>query len=194
MKIKICGLFNRADIDYVNEALPDYAGFVFAESKRRISFETAREFKKRLDARIKSVGVFVNAAVSDIARLYADDVIDIAQLHGDESPEYSAKLKDYCGIPIIKAIIGRERWRGYEAADYLLFDSGKGTGKTFDWSLIPEQPKPFFLAGGINIDNIAEAVRVNPYCIDISGGAESNGVKDKEKIKKCVEIARSYNG
>lgn len=188
MKIKICGLFNREDIDYVNEAGPDYVGFVFAESRRRIGFDAAREYKKRLDSRIKCAGVFVNAKIDDIARLYCDDVIDMAQLHGDEDEAYAAALRESCGIPVIKAVIDNAGWRG--EADYLLFDSGKGTGKTFDWSKLPEQPKPFFLAGGINLDNIAEAVKLNPFCVDISGGAETNGVKDREKIIKLVKFVR----
>jgi len=195
MKIKICGLFRREDIDYANEAHPDYIGFVFAESRRQVEFEAAREFRKRLDSRIKSVGVFVNAEIADIARLYADDVIDLAQLHGDEDAGYTDALKQRCGVPVIKAVINNARWRGN--ADWLLFDSGKGTGKTFDWSLLPEdilKSKPFFLAGGINSDNIAEAVKLNPYCIDISGGCETNGVKDRDKIIKLTEFVRNYHG
>lgn len=188
MKIKICGLFNREDIDYANEALPDYVGFVFAESRRQIDFDDAREYGKRLDSRIKRVGVFVNSDIDDIARLYDDGVIDMAQLHGDEDEAYAAALKSRCGVPVIKAVINNARWQG--EADYLLFDGGKGEGKMFDWSLIPEQPKPFFLAGGINKNNIAEAAKLNPYCIDISGGAETNGVKDREKIIELVRIIR----
>jgi len=191
MKIKICGLFRREDIDCANEARPDYVGFVFAESRRRVTYEAAREFKKRLDSRVKSVGVFVNAEIADIERLFGDDVIDIAQLHGDESADYVNALKQRCGVPVIKAVMPGAYYHG--DADYLLFDSGKGTGKTFDWGLIPEQPKPFFLAGGINSDNIAEAAKLNPYCIDISGGAETGGVKDRDKIIKLTEFVRNYH-
>jgi len=194
VRIKICGLFRADDIDFANEAMPDYIGFVFADSKRKIGYDTARELKKRLDPRIKSVGVFVNADINDIARHFADGVIDMAQLHGEEDEIYAARLKETCGIPIIKAVIGEFRWRG--KADYLLFDSGRGSGRTFDWSLIPDELKqnPFFLAGGINPDNIAEAAKLAPYCIDVSGGAETGGVKDKEKIKKLVGFIRRYHG
>ncbi|MCL2633023.1 MAG: phosphoribosylanthranilate isomerase [Oscillospiraceae bacterium] len=187
MKIKICGVFNPCDIDYVNEALPDYVGFVFAESRRQINNQTAREFKKKLDPRIKSVGVFVNADISDIKYLYGAGVIDVAQLHGEENFEYIKKLK---GIPVIKTILPGGDCNSVINADYFLFDSGAGSGKTFDWSGIPKVPKPFFLAGGINLDNIHEAVKVNSYCIDLSGGAETDGVKNREKITEIVKICR----
>ena len=192
MKIKICGLFNPADIDYVNEALPDYIGFVFAESKRKITHKTAREFKKRLDSRISAAGVFVNADISEILRLYTDGVINIAQLHGNESAEYIGKLKETCAIPIIKAIHAVDDYP--DNADFLMFDSGAGgTGEAFDWSLIPKCDKPFFLAGGINPDNIAEAAGQGAYCIDISSGAEADGKKNKEKIITLVNNVRRNN-
>ena len=189
MKIKICGLFNSADIDYVNEALPDYIGFVFAESRRKITPETAREFKKRLDPRIKTVGVFVNADITDITRLYADGVIDIAQLHGSEGSEYIENLKKACGIKVIKAVNAGNDYP--QNADFLLFDNGKGgTGEAFDWKLLPKTQKPFFLAGGINLNNIEQAVKQGAYCIDLSSGVETDGKKDREKILKIVKTVR----
>ena len=187
MKIKICGLFNPCDIDYVNEALPDYIGFVFAESRRQISHETAREFKKRLNPKIKTAGVFVNADIEDIKYLFGAGIIDLAQLHGSESYEYIEKLQ---GIPIIKTILPGESCNSVINADYFLFDSGAGTGKTFDWSTIPKTNKPYFLAGGINLENIHEAVKTNCYCIDLSGGAEVDGIKNRDKIIELVQICR----
>ncbi|MDR0197993.1 MAG: phosphoribosylanthranilate isomerase [Oscillospiraceae bacterium] len=189
-KIKICGLFNPADVDYVNEALPDYVGFVFAESRRRVSFETAREFKKRLNPRIAAVGVFVNAEISDAARLYGEGTIDAAQLHGDEDYEYIERLKTACPVTVIKAV--RAGRTCPENADYAMFDSGGGgTGRTFDWGLLPKRGGAFFLAGGINIGNIRDAAKMNPYCVDISSGAEENGVKSREKILELVKAARA---
>ncbi|MDR2579623.1 MAG: phosphoribosylanthranilate isomerase [Fibromonadaceae bacterium] len=190
MKIKICGLKNSADIDYVNEAMPDYIGFVFAESKRRVSAEVAAEYKKKLNPKIIAVGVFVNAAYTFIEELYNKGVINIAQLHGTETEYYIEILKKTCDIPVIKAI---NAGNPYPAnADYLLFDSGKGgTGKSFDWSLIPECSKNIFLAGGINLGNIKEAKKLNPYCIDLSSGAEDeSGNKNREKIIEITQIIR----
>ncbi|MDR0516445.1 MAG: phosphoribosylanthranilate isomerase [Fibromonadaceae bacterium] len=189
MKIKICGLKNSVDVDYVNEAMPDYIGFVFAESKRRISPETAMEYRKRLNPKIIAVGVFVNAKISLILQLRSAGVIDVAQLHGNESETYISELKQACDIPVIKAL---SAGASYPAnADYLLFDNGKGgSGKSFDWSAIPKCDKDYFLAGGINLSNIEEAVKLNPYCIDLSSGAETNGAKDRDKIMQIAKIVK----
>jgi len=185
MKIKICGLNKECDIDYVNEALADYAGFVFAESKRKISEEKAFVLKRRLSSSIKAVGVFVNHDISFIRNLFKRGIIDIAQLHGQENEEYISEID----APVIKAVRIGEKF-DYQV-DYLLFDSLlPGCGKTFDWSLIPKTEKPFFLAGGINSDNIAEAMKINPYAIDVSSGVETDGSKDREKI---LEIVRSVH-
>jgi len=189
MKIKICGLKNSVDVDYVNEAMPDYIGFVFAESKRRISPQTAAEFKNRLNPKITVVGVFVNAEISSISQLYSTGVINIAQLHGSESEAYINELKKTCNILVIKAI--NVEVSPPANADYLLFDNGKGgSGESFDWSLIPKCSKDYFLAGGINLDNIKKAMKLKPYGIDLSSGTETNGKKDREKIIQLVQIAR----
>ena len=102
MKIKICGLFRSEDIDYVNEACPDYAGFVFAESRRKVSPEKAEGLRQKLKPGITPVGVFVNAPIAEIAALYRNGIIEIAQLHGAENEEYIKRLKEECNIPVIK--------------------------------------------------------------------------------------------
>jgi len=189
MKIKICGLKNSVDVDYVNEAMPDYIGFVFSESKRRISPETAAEFKNRLNKKITAVGVFVNEDVSLISKLYNAGVINIAQLHGTETEAYIDSLKKICDVPVIKALNAHVSQPAN--ADYLLFDNGKGgSGESFDWNLIPKCGKDYFLAGGINLDNIKKAMELKPYGIDLSSGTETNGAKDREKIIRLVQIAR----
>jgi len=189
MKIKICGLRNPVDVDYVNEAMPDYIGFVFAESKRQVSPETAKEFKNRLNRKITAVGVFVNSEISIISQLYNSGVINVAQLHGSESEAYIDKLKKICDIPVIKALNAEAIQPAN--ADYLLFDNGKGgSGKSFDWNLIPKCNKDYFLAGGINLDNVEKAMKLKPYGIDLSSGTETNGAKDREKIIRLVQIAR----
>jgi phosphoribosylanthranilate isomerase len=208
MKIKICGLFREQDIEYVNEALPDYAGFVFAESRRKVTEDQALSLRFNLDGRITPVGVFVNAPIEEIASLYRNDIISIAQLHGDEDENYIAQLKEACHVPVIKVIkwgMGNGEW-GIGSADYLLIDSGAGSGKTFDWSSLssPNSPLPipsslpWFLAGGINLDNIEQAMALNPFAIDISSGAETSspsepGLKDREKILQLVNIVRKGN-
>lgn len=199
-KIKICGLTRKQDIDAVNAALPDYVGFVFARSKRQIDEEKAKLLKERLNPLIKAVGVFVNEEIERIIKLCNTRVIDLIQLHGDESEDYIKKLKNYVSNEIIKAI----RIKGPDdikkameiSCDYLLFDAYHekeygGTGKTFDWSVIPRINKPFFLAGGINSSNIAKAIEHhNPYCIDVSSGVETNGCKDPKKIMNIVSLVR----
>ena len=92
-KIKICGLFRPEDADYVNEALPDYIGFVFADSKRQVAPGQAEAIKERLDGRIKAVGVFVGAAVGEVAALAQDGIIDLIQLHGNEDAAYIGQLR-----------------------------------------------------------------------------------------------------
>jgi len=210
MRIKICGLFREQDIDYVNEACPDYCGFVFAESKRQVSAAQAASLRQRLAEGITTVGVFVNAPIEEITALYRNGVINIAQLHGDEDEAYITQLKESTSsspIPIIKVIkIGNGEWgmgrknNPYSPSDYYLIDSGAGSGETFDWNLLQlHSPlptpyslhnKPWFLAGGINIANINQAMAINPFAIDVSSGAETDGVKDREKIVQLVATVR----
>lgn len=186
MKIKICGIFCEGDIDYVNEASPDYIGFVFAKSKRIISKEKAAIFKKKLNPKIKAVGVFVDEDIAVVNSMFDEKIIDIVQLHGKESEEYISRVK---AITIKAVRLGETIPQN---ADYILFDSANaGSGKVFDWSLLPQIEQPFFLAGGINIINIDNAIKINPYCIDISSGVETNGYKDKNKIMEMVRRVRN---
>ena len=156
-KIKICGLKRLEDIEIVNKYKPDYIGFVFADSKRKVTSDLASKMKKNLDSSIKSVGVFVDEDIDVIIKLYDEGIIDIAQLHGLENEEYIKKLKQKSNykLEIINAIemSDEKDLKEYDnsLADYLLLDSGKGSGKTFDWRLIRKDlKKEFFLAGGLN--------------------------------------------
>lgn len=211
MKIKICGLFRPEDIEYANEALPDYIGFVFAESRRRVTAAQAKTLKQKLDPGIQAVGVFVNAPLEAAARLLEEGIIDIAQLHGSEDEVYVERLKAQTQRQIIKAVRVRmvEDIAAAQSnpADFLLLDHGTGgTGESFDWSLVREFGKPFFLAGGIHADNIEQAMKAGrpamvsglpaiksgiPYAIDVSSGAETDGVKDKGKILEIVRRVRN---
>lgn len=223
MKIKICGLRRPEDIEYANEVKPDYIGFILTPGFRRsITKETARGLKAKLDQGIKAVGVFVNEPTEHIVEFLEEGIIDIAQLHGQESEEDIVYVKAVTGKPVIKVVratgedIGEaatpelektlkryamEAWLD-SAADYLLFDSGTGTGKTFDWSVLTEMladyggtlPKEFFLAGGISAENIDEAHdAVHPYAVDLSSSVETDGVKDLEKMKLAVSAVRKYH-
>ncbi len=184
----------ECDVEAVNEYLPDYIGFILTQGfSRSIDFDKAKQLSKKVDKRIKRVGVFVNENAEYIKRFYDDGIIDIVQLHGDESPELINELN---GIPIIKmfkcsnkAVVDTEK---YSNANYFLFDSGTGSGRAFDWSLIPKCKKPFFLAGGIDINNIEKAKsEVSPFCFDVSSSVETNGFKDKNKIKQIIERVRN---
>lgn len=195
MKIKICGLFREEDIDFVNEAMPDYIGFVFAKSRRQVTKETAQKLKNKLNKEILSVGVFVNEDINNIVEICNENIIDFVQLHGDEDEKYISNFKKGCNKKIIKAIkvkIATDiiRWRNCQA-DYLMFDAGMGQGKAFDWKLLNNFIRPYFLAGGINENNIEQAIKLNPYCIDVSSGAETNKVKDKNKILTLVRRVKN---
>ena len=194
-KIKICGLKRLEDIEIVNKYKPDYIGFVFADSKRKVTLDLARRMKDNLDSSIKAVGVFVDEDIDEIIGLYEDGTIDIAQLHGLENEDYIKRLKQKSNykLEIINAIemSAEKDLKEYDnsLADYLLLDSGKGSGKTFDWRLIRRDlKKEFFLAGGLNAENIVEAIEeFNPYAVDLSSSVETDGYKDELKIKKVME-------
>lgn len=195
MKIKICGLFREIDIDFVNEAKPDYAGFVlnFPKSHRNISLDKADLLKNRLSAEIQSVGVFVNADFDYIEEAARRKIIDIVQLHGSENADYIAELKRRVSLPIIRAVKFDGREIEPLGADFLLLDSGKGTGKQFNHALIsPEKiTVPFFIAGGITPETIPDLARFETFGVDISGGVETDKVKDRGKILAAVKAARS---
>lgn len=196
-KIKICGLSRSEDIEAVNLAQPDYIGFVFAKSKRQVDGETAKILKAVLDPAIKAVGVFVNHPVAEIIALVEKAVIDVIQLHGDEDDETIRVLRKAVSVPIIKAMRIRDQDDiKATTADYRLFDTYDptqygGSGACFNWDLLTDIRDDFFLAGGLNIDNIAAAIdQVKPYCVDISSGVETDGKKDRDKIIKIVEKIR----
>jgi len=196
VKIKICGLMRLEDIEIVNKYKPDYIGFVFADSKRKVSHEQALKMKDYLSSDIISVGVFVNADCEEILKLYNDGIIDMAQLHGDENEEYINYLKEKTNnelkiIKVIEMSHDNDLFNYDDSqADFLLLDSGKGSGKTFDWSLIRKDlKKEFFLAGGINSENAVQAIdEFSPYAIDLSSSLEVDGFKDEKKVKEIMEV------
>ena len=168
------------DIEIVNKYKPDFIGFVFANSKRKVSYNLALNLRKNLSEDISVVGVFVDADKKEILKLYDDGIIDIAQLHGNEDENYE-----------ISQNTDLSKYDDYNS-DYLLLDSGKGSGKTFDWNLIKKDlKKDFFLAGGLNSSNISQAIcEFNPYAVDLSSALEVDGFKDENKIKEIMEIIK----
>ncbi len=195
-KIKFCGLSRPCDIEAANELKPEYIGFVFASKSRRyVSFKEAQKLKRQLLPGIRAVGVFVNESAEVIADLLNSDVIDIAQLHGDEGEEYIGNLRMLTGKPIIKAFRIRDDEDVLAAesstADAVLLDSGAGTGVVFDWTLLRDIKRPYFLAGGLDIGNVNEAIeKLHPYAVDVSSGIEINGRKDKEKMTAFAAVVR----
>ncbi|GMO28269.1 MAG: hypothetical protein Pg6A_16120 [Termitinemataceae bacterium] len=200
VKIKICGICRAQDVDFVNEACPDFAGFVFAPGRRQIDGKTAAKFRENLKPEIASVGVFVNAPREEIIRLFNEKTISIAQLHGEEDAAYINSLREETGMSVIKTIKAKDLSAleikqaagSYKNAAYILLDSGAGSGAVFNWDCLAglRFELPWFLAGGINSSNIDAAAALNPFGIDVSSGAETDGVKNREKIISLTQKTR----
>jgi phosphoribosylanthranilate isomerase len=202
-KIKICGLTRIEEIEIANKEKPDFIGFVFAKSRRRITPQQARELRSFLDKAIIPVGVFVDEKIENILATVHSGAVSAVQLHGAEDENFIEKLKLQTTVPIIKAVsvqkAGDAQNRENSAADFLLLDhKGGGTGEVFDWNHIGiGLKKPFFLAGGLNPENVAEAIKkIAPYAVDVSSGVEiSSGaqtMKCAEKIRNFISVARSF--
>ena len=195
-KIKLCGLSRPCDILTANELKPEYIGFVFApKSKRYIDPQKAAQLKELLSSDIRAVGVFVDEAPDTVAALLNSGVIDIAQLHGSEDEAYIQRLRQRTDQPIIKAFQIKTYHDLAEAeactADHILLDSGAGTGNVFDWSVLQDVKRPYFLAGGLSPDNVGDAVRLlHPYAVDVSSGIETDGRKDEEKAAAFIAAVR----
>lgn len=211
-KIKLCGMMKPCDIEYANKVKPDFVGFIFANTRRKISATQAKEFREALDAEIPAVGVFVNEDISVITSLVQDGCIDMVQLHGEEDADYIRRLREVCDVPVIKAVkvqtVEQIRQAAELPVDYLLLDTYRkgvlgGTGEAFDWELLRESRaaagdtlegelfgKPYFLAGGLHAGNLREAVALGSYGLDVSSGIETDGSKDFDKMVEVVNIVR----
>jgi phosphoribosylanthranilate isomerase len=195
-KIKMCGLSRPEDISAANEIRPDFIGFVFAKKSRRyVTPAAAARLKRELDPSIKAVGVFADSPISEIESLVSHGIIDMIQLHGNESEIFAEEVQDYCKCPVIKAFkiksVEDIKAASESRCRYILLDSGAGTGKTFDWSLLSSIDRPFFLAGGLDPNNAEEAVRrLHPFCLDVSSGIETDGVKDRNKMDAFAKAVR----
>lgn len=211
-KIKLCGMMKQCDIEYANRVKPDLVGFIFANTRRKISAAQAKQFRKALDAEIPAVGVFVNEDISVITSLVQDGCIDMIQLHGEEDADYIRRLREICDVPVIKAVkvqtVEQIRQAAALPVDYLLLDTYRkgvlgGTGEAFDWELLREAKaaagdtaegelfgKPYFLAGGLHAGNLREAAELGSYGLDISSGIETDGSKDFTKMVEVMELVR----
>ena len=212
VKIKICGLRTPADVAAVNAALPEYAGFIFVPMRcRYIAPAQAAILCQQLDPRIRPVGVFVDAGVEDILEALEHCPLDMVQLHGAEDDDYIARLRaayrtrfaverpdaavdsELC---IVKAFRVEDaddiRRAEASAADEILLDHGAGgTGERFDWTLLQHCRRRFFLAGGLDPDNVEDAIHVaQPYAVDVSSSLETDGRKEPEKIRRFVSAVR----
>ena len=200
-KIKICGLFRSCDIDYVNEAKPDFCGFIIdvPKSHRNVTVEQVRLLRKNLCPEIQAVGVFVDAPQELIAGLVLDGTLDLVQLHGQEDEVYIAELRKQISVPIIKAFsvqTSEDVRRAEESsADCILLDHGSGgTGASFDWSLLTGLTRPYVLAGGLTPENLPGAIkRLHPWTVDLSSGVETDGEKDRSKILAAVQAVRNMD-
>lgn len=195
-KIKLCGLSRMSDIDVVNELMPEYIGFIFVpSSKRYVSPKQAQELRKQLHKEIIPVGVFVDEKIDQIVEMLDRNIIDVVQLHGNEDETYISMVREQTGCTIIKAFCIKNvediRKANRSVADYVILDSGGGLGETFDWSLIGEMKRPFFLAGGLTVKNINQAIlKFQPFAVDASSSLETDGLKDKDKMTAFVKAVR----
>lgn len=202
------------DIEYANRIKPDFVGFIFANTRRKISAAQAKQFREALDAEIPAVGVFVNEDIPVIASLVQDGCIDMIQLHGEEDADYIRCLREVCDVPVIKAVkvqtVEQIRQAAALPVDYLLLDTYRkgvlgGTGEAFDWELLQEAKaaagdtaegelfgKPYFLAGGLHAGNLREAAALGSYGLDVSSGIETDGSKDFTKMVEVMELVRKF--
>lgn len=201
-RVKICGLTRAADVAAVNKCGADFAGFVFAESRRRVSPDEARQLIEALHPTVTPVGVFVDEDAENVALITKTCKLGAVQLHGTESNVYISALRKLlpCGIKIIKAVRVKDA-TSLEAAgglecDLLLLDAyngsaAGGSGKRFDWNCIVDFDRPYLLAGGLNAGNVADALsRLQPYGVDVSTGVETDGTKDETKIAEFIRLVR----
>ena len=198
-ELKICGLSRLEDIIAVNRHGADYAGFVFCQkSKRYVDPYKANELIELLRADIKPVGVFMDEPLDNVVRIARLTGVELVQLHGHESEEYVEYVKRTLDRPVIKAYKASEEGALEKAAnsnaDYVMIDSGAGSGKKFDWSILKDFKRDYFLAGGLDPESVGEAIRMlEPFAVDVSSGVETDGVKDEAKIASFIKAVK-YGG
>jgi phosphoribosylanthranilate isomerase len=189
-RIKICGITRADDAAFCDELGADFLGFIFVnESPRFVKAEGAAQ----IETKAKRVGVFRDAPVEEIERVSRIARLDVVQLHGSENEDFVSRIE----LPVIKAFqigqTGLSVLHLKTKAEWVMFDTGGGTGRVFDWTLLRGyEGKPFFLAGGITPENVLDAMSMQPYAIDVASGVESApGVKDHDKVRRLFEKVRA---
>ena len=190
-KVKICGLSTKGAVETAVSAGADYIGFVFAPSKRQVTLDQAAELAKLIPSHIQKVGVFVSPNQLELLEAIEKVGLDFVQVHG----QVVDKLFENLPCASIQAVqVDGDGHVPNSQADYLLFDAPvAGSGQTFDWGQLDttDLSQPFFIAGGLNEDNVEEAIQhFTPFAVDVSSGVESNGQKDQEKIRRFIERAK----
>lgn len=191
-RVKLCGLRRLEDIEMVNELTPDYVGFVFApRSHRYVTFEQAARLRAELAPGIQAVGVFVNEPEENVQRALDEGIIDLAQYHGTEENVPSKRSIQAFRVRSAADVQAANN----SPAEHVLLDAGAGSGITFDWSLLREAIKrPYFLAGGLDAHNVAEAInQLHPFAVDVSSGIETDGFKDFKKAAAFMAAVRGEN-
>ena len=187
-KVKICGLSTTEAVETAVSAGADYIGFVFAPSKRQVTLEQAAELAKFIPSHIQKVGVFVSPSRAELLEAIEKVGLDLVQIHDQVADDLFENLP--CASIQALQVDGNGQVSNSQA-DYLLFDAPvAGSGQTFDWGRLDttELAQPFFIAGGLNEDNVEEAIQhFTPFAVDVSSGVESNGQKDHEKIRRFIE-------
>lgn len=203
--LKFCGISNVQDAQIANEIKPEYVGFVLWESsKRAVSKQEAHALRRVLDDDITCVGVFVDEEVDHIVSCVKEGIIQVVQLHGNETESTLACLRDKCpGLEIWQAFVVRNTHditrANASSADMVLVDGGKGEGEVFDWDLLKGLTRPFVLAGGLTCENVCEAIRAaHPSVVDVSSGIECKSrAPDGRTLKdhyKMLAFARCVRG
>ena len=187
-KVKICGLSTKGAVEVAVSAGADYIGFVFAPSKRQVTLDQATELAKLIPSHIQKVGVFVSPSQSELLEAIDKVGLDLVQIHGQVADDL---FEDLPCASIQAVQVDGDGHVPNSQADYLLFDAPvAGSGRTFDWGQLDttDLSQPFFIAGGLNEDNVEEAIQhFTPFAVDVSSGVESNGQKDHEKIRRIIE-------
>lgn len=187
-KVKICGLSTKEAVETAVSAGADYVGFVFAPSKRQVAVEQAIELARFIPSHIQKVGVFVSPSRAELLEAIDKVGLDLVQIHGQVVDDL------FEGLPCVSIQAVQVDGEGHvpnSRADYLLFDAPMaGSGQIFNWSQLDTAglAQPFFIAGGLNEDNVEEAIQhFTPYAVDVSSGVETDGQKDHEKIRRFIE-------
>ena len=194
-KIKICGIRRLLDIEYLNELRPEYAGFVFAKSKRQVNKDNAYNLIKNLRCDIKKVGVFVNEKPELVLEIAEKLELQVLQFHGHENQEYINKFKGYEIWKALKIndVESISKINNYQCAKFLLDNSIAGSGESFNWELVQGKVdgSSIMLAGGLTSENVENGIaQLKPCGVDVSSGVETQGFKDYTKIKEFIKKVR----